>query len=333
MDEALLEQAAEWVVRLSERTPDAAEWAAFQRWQQADPARARAIANMQAFMGGIAALKTQPAQAATLQAALTNPRKLRRNMTTLALAAVLVLPVWGMVKLYSVSYLLADIRTDTAQWKTEQLDDNSRITLTSNSAVDVKFTGQQRTVRLIRGEILIEVAHDATRPFVVETEQGQMRALGTRFVVDRLDHATILTMLQSRVLATTAARQPLMGKTSVVEVVAGEQVRLGNDGIGQIKHVDAEAIDAAWAQHQLLVQDRPMSGVLDELARHRNGYLYYDKETLAAMRVSAVLPLDDTDRALRMLSSTFPIRVRNITPWLTLVQLKQADQSNAAKSP
>ncbi len=156
MDEVLLEQAAEWVVRLSERTPDAAEWAAFQRWQQADPARARAIANMQAFMGGVAAVKAQPAQAATLQAALTNPRKLRRNMTTLALAALLVLPVWGMVKLYPVSYLLADIRTDTAQWKTEQLDDNSRITLTSNSAVDVKFTGQQRTVRLIRGEILVE---------------------------------------------------------------------------------------------------------------------------------------------------------------------------------
>lgn len=54
------------------------------------------------------------------------------------------------------------------------------MTLDAGSAADVIFEAGRRRVVLHRGETLVEVAHDAQRPFVVETQQGSARALGTR---------------------------------------------------------------------------------------------------------------------------------------------------------
>jgi transmembrane sensor len=84
--------------------------------------------------------------------------------------------------------------------------------------------------------------------------------------------------------------------------------------------VDPASLDAAWHRHQLVVTDQPLADVLDALSRHRPGKILYDRQQIAALRVSAVLPLDDTDRALRLLHSSFPtLRLRTLTPYLVMV--------------
>ena len=69
-----------------------------------------------------------------------------------------------------------------------------------------------------------------------------------------------------------------------------------------------------------MVDDRPLPEVLDELARHRPGQLRYDRAQLDHIRVAAVLPLDDTDKALQLLLDNFPqLRVRMLTRYLVMV--------------
>ena len=41
--------------------------------------------------------------------------------------------------------------------------------------------------------------------------------------------------------------------------------------------------------------------------------------TLAGLRVSAVLPLDDTDRALQLIADTLPLQIKTYTPWLVVI--------------
>lgn len=53
--------------------------------------------------------------------------------------------------------------------------------LNSRSALDIEFDDNERRLHLRSGEILIQTAKGDTRPFIVETEQGRLRALGTRF--------------------------------------------------------------------------------------------------------------------------------------------------------
>jgi transmembrane sensor len=231
---------------------------------------------------------------------------------------LLALPVALALRTYPPGYWLADQRTAPAQWQRVDLEDGSQLTLGGNSAVDLTFNGQQRQVRLLRGEILVQVAHDATRPFTVVTDDGQMRALGTRFTVKREAPGTLLGMLESTVAATDASRH------DAVQVSAGEQARITPDAVTLLGKIDPRATDDAWKHHQLVVQDRPLPEVLDELARQYGGHVQFDRQQLADLRVSAVLPLDNPRRALQLIADGLPVRIRAFSPlWLQVERLEK----------
>lgn len=68
-----------------------------------------------------------------------------------------------------------------------------------------------------------------------------------------------------------------------------------------------------------------MPEVLDALARYRPGIISYDRAALASIKVTALLPLDDTGRALSLLASSFPgLRVRTLSPYLVRVDMPEA---------
>lgn len=63
------------------------------------------------------------------------------------------------------------------------LEDGSRITLNTNSAVQVEYRKDSRMVALQRGEAYFEVAKNAERPFIVMGSSVQARAVGTAYSV------------------------------------------------------------------------------------------------------------------------------------------------------
>lgn len=328
--DALAEQAAQWIVLLTD--DDAAEreraHREFDDWKRADPRHAAAAADMEALLGRVRTLRGQAAGSARpVRAALDaarahagkRQRARRRNAAFAAVALVLGAALWAALGVPTFAHLTADLRTSTGQWRMQTLPDGSRITLGSDSAVDLRYDSHRREIELLRGDILIEVASDAGRPFLVDTSHGRIRALGTRFVVERGDDATRLGMIESAT-SVQAAAQRNAGDEAAVRVHAGEQVRITATSVGAVRPVDAEALEEAWRRRQLVVDDRPLPEVLDTLRRHRPGMIRYDRAQIAHIRVSAVLPLDAPDRALALLQASFPaLRVRTYTPYLVLV--------------
>lgn len=314
------EQAADWLIRLNEPGADEQLRADFDAWKSQDPRHAAAAHRLQGFIGQMAALRPQKASVhAALGAAYASPAKPYRSKRSASALLLLValLPAWALWRSGTPAYWLADLHTAPGHWQTQVLDDQSTLTLNGNSAVNIQFDGQRRHIQLLRGEVRVEVAHDPARPFIVETEQGQVRALGTRFVVKRENGSTLLTMIESRT-AVSASESP--GSTTVE---AGQQARIADKHVHLLGTVEAARFDDAWQRHQLLVQDRPLSEVLEQLANQRSGYLYYDATALSELRVSAVLPLDDSDRALQLIAEALPITVKRVTPWLVLVGRQQ----------
>ncbi len=317
---SVAEEAAEWLLRLEEEPSDAALLEEFQCWQAQDPAHALAVKHMQGLIAQLEGLRPQSGIAHhALEAGITQQhrrKQLKRGVNLIATALVLALPFGMLLQHYPLAYWLSDLRTSTAEWQSAQLPDHSQITLSGHSAVDVDFTAQARTIHLRQGEILIDVAKDATRPFVVNTAHGSVTALGTRFVVSEDGQTTAVAMLESR---TKVATMPSTAQQSAV-VTQGEAIRITSQGLGQIHVIDPASISDAWRLHQLVVQDQPLSEVLAVLARHRKGYLHFNAEAFAHYQVTAVLPLDDTDKALQLLSESFPVRVKRFTPWIVTVQ-------------
>lgn len=313
-------QAAEWIVRLTADDPAERERArrGFEAWKRADPEHAATAAGMERLLGQLQAVRersgghARPARAAlTASATEAGPRR-RRAGATLALVLALGLPGWLLLRACPPTYLLADLRTATGDTRVQMLPDGSRISLDTGSAVNLHYDAGQRGIELVRGAIRVEVATDAARPFVVRTPQGSIRALGTRFIVRRDAQATVLTMLESRTTVQAGA------EARVVD--PGQRVRITGAGIGPDEPVDARGIDNAWTQHRLVADDRPLPEVLDELDRYHPGGIVYDRARTQGIRVSAVLPLDDTPRALQLLVDSFPqLRVRTLTSYLVLV--------------
>ncbi|UOD28900.1 FecR domain-containing protein [Massilia violaceinigra] len=326
-NDAIAAQAAAWIVRLSgdDEAGRARARAGFSAWKLADPRHAQAAAGMEELLAQLEEVRGQaggsarPARAALGSVLATAPPK-RARRAVAALGAALALlagPAWLSANTWRPAWLLADLRAGSGQWRSHTLDDGSRITLNGASAVNLRFDSRRRTVELVQGEILVDVASDAARPFVVETPQGSMRALGTRFTVARQGPATVLSMLESRV----AVRSASGGEASVG---AGQRVTIDAAGIGAPTPIDPASINDAWRLHQLAVADRPLAEVLAQLQRHRSGRIEFDPATVAGIRVSAVLPLDDSDGALTLLQASFPqLRIRTITPWLVLVEPKK----------
>ncbi|MCU7371973.1 FecR domain-containing protein [Paucibacter sp. O1-1] len=321
--EALAAQAADWLVRLSVDDATERQQAAsgFERWKQQDPRHAQAAAAMEGLLARMQGLReagaARPARAALGVVASSRGRGKpgsKRGGSAALLALLMGIGAWLGLQAFPPEILLADLRTGTGQWQTHTLADGSRLSLGSDTAVALHDSAQQRGIELLRGEILLDVAKDPNRPLVVSTAEGRMRALGTRLLVRRDAQGTELTMLESRVAASRA------GEGRMVTVHAGQRLRLTPAGMGAPQAVEPGSIEEAWQRRRLVVQDRPLPEVLDELARHRPGLMRFDRAALAGIRVSAVLPLDDTGRALQLLQTSFPqLRVQTLSPYLLWV--------------
>ncbi|MFL1419669.1 FecR family protein [Pseudomonas fildesensis] len=310
------EQAAEWLLRLHEGELSEAQRLAFECWKQQGPHYAAAAARMEALIARMQALRGKKAPArAALNAAFAHqkPRRSKNALRALLLACSLAVPAAALLVSPYPRQWMADVRNGPGQWQTLHLADGSALTLNGSSAANLYFDATQRRIELLQGEILVDVAHDQARPFIVQTAQGSMRALGTRFVVKREGDITVLSMLESRVAAQSAnTRQTL-------EVDAGSQAVISTSNVSLAGSIDPASINDAWRRHQLVVENRPLPEVLDEIARHRSGLLQFDRAALQSLRVSAVIPLDDSDHALQLLAQTLPIKVRTFTPWLIVV--------------
>lgn len=69
----------------------------------------------------------------------------------------------------------------------------------------------------------------------------------------------------------------------------------------------------------LAARDMPLADLIAELARHRPGVLRCHP-AVAALRVSGVFPLRDTDASLDLLIQTRPLALRNRTRYWVSVE-------------
>lgn len=323
--DGIAERAAEWLVHLSADDVRPEDQAAFEAWKRADPRHAEAAGRLADLIEPFQRLRETVANPRSAHAALAagvhpaRRSRLKRLGAALVLAAVLVVPGGLALRAHPPAYLLADVSTAPGLSETRRLPDDTSLSLRGASAVNLHFDTDRRAVELVRGEILLDVAKDANRPFMVETPFGSVRALGTRFVVRLEDETAVLTMVESAASIRPAGTQEGSGEAGFV-VRAGQRVRFGQHGTGTPEAADVRDLADAWASNQLVVRDIPLPEVLDELARQRAGIVRYDRLALAGIRVSAVLPLGDTDRALRLLSASHGLRVSQYTPWIVVVE-------------
>ncbi len=316
-DEVLAE-AAEWYALLRSGragTRDTARWRA---WLAAAPDHRAAWRDVESIDQGMAALQAAPEPrlaADRLMAAQSRLRGRRRLLAGVAGLAVMGAGGWlaGRAALPAggVPALLADRRTGVGQIRDWTLEDGSRVWLNTASALDVAMTPTLRRLTLVAGDMFIATGRDPARPLVVDTPQGRLRALGTRFSVEHQGDATHVAVFDGQV-----ELRPAHGAPPLV-LPAGRQTTFTRDAIAPPQAADPAR--QAWTNGILLVADARLGEVVQTLRRHRRGQIQIT-DRIASLRVYGSFPLDATNRALDMLAATLPIRVTQPWPWLTRVE-------------
>ena len=308
-DEAMIEEAAQWMALLQSGHASTQEQNAFRRWREGDPRRAEVFNRMGSGLSilGNEGLRRMPRE--NLLHTLNAPSGRRSFLrTTLALA--------GFASLASIVTRLSDtwlpsgtLRTGTGERLNLTLEDGSALSLDARSKVVTQFDPLQRLLQLLDGKLLVDVAKDSLRPFIVETEQGRMRALGTRFLVQQGEGQTQITMLHSQVQITT--------RSGAVQVInAGQKATFNAQGI--LKHEAASGGEAAWTQGLLQVRDRSLGEVVEALRDYRRGIIRVSPEA-ASLRLSGIFPLGDSQSALQLLAKSLPVQVDYHSPyWVSI---------------
>jgi len=304
----ILQQAAEWWALLASNEAGASDHAKWQRWLDADPAHAAAWQRVQVISEQFQRLPGAPAHAA-LSAGGTQGRRAFAAMLVAAVGG-LALWQWRSGEEPASINALANSAYGSVVGGVRQLllADGSSLHLDTDSEVELAYSATERRIILRRGRIYVSSAHDPQtppRPLLVQTRQGSLRALGTRFEVRQLDGQTHLSVEQGAVEIT-----PLRGRVKVL--AAGKGARFDAAGIDAPDQVGAAA--PAWTRKMLLADNMRLDAFLAELSRYRHGYVACGPE-VAALRLVGAYPLDDQDAIFAMLEASLPVQVRRPLPW------------------
>lgn len=310
----VLDAAIAWQLCLDSGAATAGERQAFAAWLAADAEHARVWQQLGGLDQQLASASHAAARHALLHSAAARQQHTRMGGGAFSLLLIGALTL-GLQQQRPLTDYLADAMTASGEQRELNLADHSRVRLNSHSAVDIDFAGSERRLYLRSGEILVQTAHGDPRPFVVDTPQGRLRALGTRFLVRREGAATRLIVLQSAVAA-----QPLSNPGEQV-IEAGEQVLMQADSLGQPASAPIGA--DAWSRGMLVVENQRLGDLLATLGEYRHGYLGVDP-SIADLRISGSFPLHDSDRALAALPPSLPVRIERHTGWWVRVVPQQA---------
>jgi transmembrane sensor len=208
--------------------------------------------------------------------------------------------------------LRADYATGTGESRTVELADGSQLQLNTDSAIQVRMSGGERQIRLLRGEGFFSVTKDPARPFVVQSGDGWVKVVGTQFSVARRDAQTRVQVAQGKVQVSAGSGTP-------VYLEPGRAVEYQGQHLAEVRGFDP-ASGFAWRQRQLVFRQQPLSEVVSELNRYWPGKTLVLGDALRNRVVSGVFEIDKPDAVIKALEYTLNLRAEHYTPYLLVLR-------------
>lgn len=320
------EAAAFWFARLRSDRVAAGDRERFMRWLNADVAHAQAYARYQGLWNDVAgaagdesmldlrreALALAPARAGSSWQPLVAVAAMLAILLSAGLLLLTPRPIGDAVDPVAIAEAEPPrtLRTAVGQRSTVTLEDGSIVELNTDSLVEVRYSEGRRDLRLVRGQALFEVAHDRSRPFVVEAAGQRITALGTAFDV-RLDGEEMRVTLIEGSVTVEGARPARSGHPAATRTLRpGEQFVAAADRPPVVLPIDVQQ-QVSWRTGRLIFSDEPLGEVIGELNRYSERKIVLADASLAELRVSGVFRAGAVGSFVSAMDAGFPVSAEN----------------------
>jgi len=340
-EEQLSEEAAEWFLRMLSAEPDpedryantTARNAAFREWYSRSPEHVRAFfdicevdylslqldAEQRAELDVVAATRKADVIPLYVAPPLRRRTKVRPFWGAAAAAAVLGAIAILLPTVRSGSH---DFATAVGEQRTAKLDDGSIVYLNTDTQIEVRYTKEERDIRLVKGEALFVVEHDPLRPFIVTAENARVRAVGTQFNVRDRASSVDVSVVEGVVQVTTsdtvdptpAPARREAGSAALVTSrngdVAATPTRVS---AGEVAHVTSGRVVAAaspavadtvsWRQRRLVFKNATLGEVAAEFNRYNRVQVRVEGDVVQMPMFKAAVFDADRPQALILYAS------------------------------
>lgn len=167
------------------------------------------------------------------------------------------------------SALVQDWRSDfSSAWSVSTIPFNwltrYRCNFNTDSAIEMRFDPQQRVIRLLRGEMLLNSA--TALSLWVETTEGRVQMFGQQLAVRQRQGFTQASSQSGGLGIYPQAR----GNPSI-SVAPGQVVSFDRHSL--LAQRPLRAGELAWSHGMIVAQGQRLADFLAELARYRRGHL------------------------------------------------------------
>lgn len=298
----------------SEEASDA-DKATCEQWRMAHPDHEKAWNRLQITEDKLHGIPREIARHALREPAVTAYTTQRQALKLLGLIAMVGGTMHLVRKSDTWQFVSSDHSTQTGEIREIALPDGTRIILNTATAIDVYFDNQARRIMLRSDEILITTAPDSTavhRPFRIQSRQGVIEVLGTRFIVRQDTDISYVTVLEGAIEIHSEH-----AINTAIRIDAGQYTTFSVKQV--MSPVTVQESAAAWSKGMLVAENMRVADFVAELRRYRPGLLRCDP-AVADLRVTDVFPLHDTDPALLNLTLGLPVRIIYRTRYWVTVQ-------------
>jgi transmembrane sensor len=318
-----------WAAKRMLGTLTARDEARFLAWLK-EPENAEAYAEVQGVVSAAGDIAADPAilgmRAEALKASPTPKTPSWRAIAGVA-AGVVVVACAGVVGLRSLDNPSRPsvIATQSGAWavpgtkryetqvgerRDVRLDDGSVISLNTGSVIEVAYTSARRDVRLLRGQALFQVAHDARWPFVVSAGDRAVTAVGTAFDIRLQGDAVSVVLIEGKVRVDPLRRQGLqrlIGALGGDDLIAGQQL-VSTQGVPGVVVNSADVPRVtSWRNGQVIFRDDTLAAAIAELNRYSERPILATDPRVAGLKVSGVFGVSRPENFVAAVTTMLPV--------------------------
>lgn len=314
--------AIQWFLRIQHIGVDHPDRAKFETWLYADIAHQKAYSEVETVWSNLdSPTDVKQLTSALAQHKLTGAKKIKTATAILSIIVTFSLGLLGYQTWHAQPVMQVAATAQIGQLKSQTLVDGTKMILNANTDLEVTYYRDKRCIELKQGEVILEVARDEDRPFIVESGKARITVLGTRFVVNRLKHLVRVSVDHGRVQV--HAHQPIDTATSDIILSNGEVAEIKEDAL--LQRVDKNAADAFSFENGLIAfKDADLKEIAETLSRYRTTPVEASQRHDNA-HVTALIKTKNIEKFIQNLPQIAPVEIKTMDGITTLTAASAAN--------